>query len=401
MEPLSLMLVGCGMMGARHLRGYYELERVQPGSLKLLAVCDPIARLANGVADEAQELLGYRPAVYPSPQEALTAHPAIEAADIVTDNRSHDTIAIPLFEAGLHLLIEKPLGLTMARAQSIIRAAKQCDRVLAVAENNRRDPMNRLCRHIISSGMLGQPNLVLQTSVSPGRRIIASPWRHAMSNGGLALDVGIHLGYVLEMLLGPIDTIYALSRQVWPTRWGLGPDGSDLEYAVESDDVFTASLAFESGVQGTWVMHFGAIGGGVGQRTIFGTLGTLEAPADRSGRAPIVKLEGETLEGNQIIERLPEFRLNEVEALLWGERPANYSLPYPETDRKLIAAEVADFVAAIRTNRSPEVPGELGLRSVAVVYTLLEAAASRGPVKVADVLAGKVCAVQQQVKHAE
>jgi predicted dehydrogenase len=400
MEPLNLMLVGCGMMGARHLRGYGELERVRPGTLKLRAVCDPVAEIANAVAAEAEELLGYRPPVYPDPAAALSGEGRIEAADIVTGNRSHDPIAIPLLEAGVHCLVEKPLGLTVARGQSIIRAARESDRVLAVAENNRRDPMNRLCRHILDQGLIGAPNLVLMTSISTGRRIVATPWRHSTANGGLALDVGIHQGYMLEAFLGRIETIYATSRQVWPRRTGPGPDGQDTEYEVESDDVFVAELTFESGARGSWVMHFGATGMGAFQRTIFGDQGTLETPSDRGGATPRVRLEDETLEGDGLVERLPSFRLNEIEALLWGERPSGYKLPYPETDRKLIASEVSDLADAIREGREPEVPGELGLRSVAIIWALLESAASGCPVALDDVLSGEVCEAQAEAEAA-
>jgi len=400
MEPLNLMLVGCGMMGARHLRGYGELERMRPGTLKLRAVCDPVGAIANAVAVEAEELLGYRPPVYPRPGEALAGEPGIEAADIVTGNRSHDPIAIPLLEAGVHCLVEKPLGLTVARGQSIVRAAREADRVLAVAENNRRDPMNRLCRHILDQGLIGEPNLVLMTSIGTGRRIVATPWRHSTANGGLALDVGIHLGYMLEAFLGRIDTICATSRQVWPRRIGPGPDGQDTEYEVESDDVFVAEMTFESGARGSWVMHFGATGMGAFQRTIFGTAGTLETPSDRGGATPRVRLEGETLEGDGLVQRLPGFRLNEVEARLWGERPSGYKLPYPETDRKLIASEVSDFADAIREGREPEVPGELGLRSVAIIWALLESAASGCPVTLDEVLSGEVCEAQAEAEAA-
>jgi predicted dehydrogenase len=400
MEPLNLMLVGCGMMGARHLRGYGELERVRPGTVRVRAVCDPVAELAEVVASEAEELVGYRPPVYASPEEALAGEEGIEAADIVTGNRSHDPIAVPLLEAGVHCLVEKPLGLTVARAKRIIVAAREADRVLAVAENNRRDPMNRLVSHILDEGLIGEPNLVLMTSIGTGRRIVATPWRHATANGGLALDVGIHLGYILEAFLGPIDTVCATSRQVWPTRIGPGPDGKDTEYEVESDDVFVAELTFESGARGSWVMSFAATGMGAFQRTIFGAAGTLETPSDRGGATPRVRLEGETLEGDGLVERLPGYRLNDIEARLWGERPSSYKLPSPETDRKLIASEVSDFAGAIREGREPEVPGELGLRSVAIIWALLESVASGCPVTLDEVVAGDVCEAQAEAEAA-
>ena len=398
MEPLNLLLVGCGAMGARHVRGYAELERVRPGSLRLRAVCDPRPDAAAQVAAEAAELLGDRPAACRDPSQALKRHPEIEAADVVTPNRSHDGVAIPLLEAGLHLLMEKPLGLTVARGRAIVEAASRSGRTLAVAENNRRDPMNRLLQHVCDSGLIGRPHLVVQLQITSGRGVLGSPWRHRLAEGGLALDIGIHLGYVLEAVMGPIETVFATSQRIWPEREWPGEGGAPRSIPAESDDVFAATLTFASGAQGVWVMHFGSVGSGQWQRSVLGDRGTAEGPRDRSGQPVRVRLDGETLEGDALLSRLPGFHLNRPESGLFGERPGSYSYEYPETDRKLIAAEVADFIEAVRREREPEVPGELGLRSVAVVYALLESAAAGRPVRVQDVLSGAVHEFQDRVE---
>jgi len=319
---------------------------------------------------------------------------------VVTDNRSHHAVLVPLLEAGLDVLVEKPLAETVSVGRSIVEAANVSDRVFGVAENNRRDPMNRLLRHVIHSGLIGRPHFVLQTLASPGREIKASLWRHSMAYGGLALDIGIHQAYVLEVMLGPIESVYAVSQQVWAERATRGPDGGQQEVPVESDDVFAATLTFESGAQGTWVMHFGSTGGHW-QRIVFGDEGTAYGPGDRSGGAARVQVDGKSLAGEELLERVPDFELNEIESRLFGERPASYSFESPATDRKLIAAEVSDFVDAVRERREPEVTGEMGLRSVAIVYALLESAACGAPVTLEQVLAGEVCAVQQETEQAE
>jgi predicted dehydrogenase len=75
-------------------------------------------------------------------------------------------------------------------------------------------------------------------------------------------------------------------------------------------------------------------------------------------------------------------------------------LPGPETDRKLIAAEMDDFIVAIRAGRKPEADGEAGLRSVAIIYSILESALSGMPVKVEAILGGKLHAYQDKVEEA-
>ena len=400
MDPLDLMLVGCGLMGTRHLRGYGELEHARPGSLRLRAVCDPRVDAAEAVAKEAEALLGYRPTVCAGAEQALAAEPGIVAADVVTDNRSHQEVAIPLLAAGLNVQVEKPLAVTIARAQRIIDAAHEHSRVLAVAENNRRDPMNRLLQHVVQSGLVGEPSFVTQLSFSANLGVYGTPWRHDLAQGGLALDVGIHLGYILEYLLGEVDTLSAVSRQVYPTRSWTRPDGETETVSVESDDVFAATVAFKSGVQGLWAMHFGVAGAGPNNRTVFGHEGTATGSGDRSGGPVRVQRGREILEGEALVEALPDYRLNDIETRLFGERPTGYAYPGPETDRKLIAAETADFLDAVRDRRAPEVQGEVGLRSVALVYGVLESAAAGVPVELDEVVSGSVNAFQGRVEQA-
>src|SRR5918911_582485 len=87
-------------------------------------------------------------------------------------------LAQSCFAAGLHVLCEKPLALTMRGCNAIIAAAHAAGRVLSVAENYRRDPINRLARALIADGALGTPQLMLEISIGGGNRMLITPWRH-------------------------------------------------------------------------------------------------------------------------------------------------------------------------------------------------------------------------------
>ena len=401
MEPVDLNLVGCGIMGTRHLRGHAELERARPGSLRLRAVCDPRPEAAEARAAEAETLLGYRPRPCRSAAEALEREPGIVAADVVTDNRSHPGVVIPLLEAGLHVQVEKPLAVTVARGQAMVEAARRCGRTLAVAENYRRDPMARLLRHVIEAGAIGKPCFAMHVQIGGGQRVVVSPWRHAWSQGGLALDVGVHYADMLEYLLGPVETVYATGCRAQERREWVSPEGVPQTLPAECDDVYSALLTWESGVQGVWVMHFGSAGERQWQRTVHGGQGMVAGPGDRTG-APVRLQRGqETVEGEPLVAEFPDYRLGEMESRLFGERPASYSMEFAEIDRKLIAVETADFLDAVRESRPPEVTAETGLRAVAVVMALLESAHSGRPVRVEDVLGGRVRAFQEHLELLE
>ncbi len=398
LEPVNLILVGCGRMGQTRVCGYAELERVRPGSLRLRAVCDTRREAAEQAAADAEQQLGCRPSVFTNLAEAIQSEREIEAADIVTDNRAHDAAAVTLLDAGVNVLVEKPLAVTVARARRIVEMAHSRRRLLAVAENDRRDPMNRLLRHVVQSGFIGRPHFVLQAGASANLGVHGTPWRHRWAYGGLALDAGIHLGYLIETLMGPLESVYAVSQRVWPLRAWKKPDGGTELAQADAEDVFSATLTFINGAQGTWTMHFGSPGAPVWQRIVFGTSGTVEGPPDRSGRPVRVHRGKEVLEDDALVRALPDFRLNDIETRLFGERPGHYALDEQETDRKLIAAGVADFLDAIRERREPEVTGDLGLRSVAIVYAVVESAFGKRPVQISDIFAGDVRQFQDGVE---
>ncbi len=397
MERLPLLLVGCGMMGARHMRGHAELERTAPGYLDLVAVCDRDEALANAVADEAADLLGRRPQVFCDLAEAAAKSGAV-AADVVTPNRTHDDLCELLFSAGLHVLLEKPFAVTIARGRRILAAAERSGCVLGVAENNRRDPVNRLCRAAVQAGLIGEVVFADMTHYQRGGGVCGTPWRHQLSMGGLALDVWIHLAYMLEFLAGPIDQVWARAGMLEAERVWQRPGQEPVTVPCNSPDWLTAAVAFANGASGTWTTHFASSGFGQNQRVIFGTRGSMETPGDRSGQPVRIRRGNEVLEGAAVVEALPDWQLPEIETRLWGARPAGYQQEYPITDRKLLAAELADFIDAVRTGSAPEVSGEVGLRSVAIIYAMLESAAAGQAVSVAEVLDGRVSAYQQQVE---
>lgn len=398
-DPLRMLVVGCGMMGARHVRGLGRLDSVAPDSVHLAAVCDLRRELAEAVADEAQELLGHRPAVFTDLHTALTEAPDLDTADVVTDPRSHDEIAVTLLDAGLHVICEKPLALTVARGRRMIEAARRSGRVLATAENNRRDPMLRLARAALQGGIIGRPNFALDLSISRGDSIIGTAWRHRRAQGGVLLDVAVHRGYALERLMGPVHSVSAQAQRVQAARSGREYDGTQVDVEVDAEDCFTAALQFDSGAQGQWTAHFASAGETMGHRLIAAADGTMSVPGERSGKPARVVRGDEELPPEELVAAAPDWTLNEIEARLFGdERPSSYSLTGAETDGSLIAAEMHDFVEAVRTGRAPEADGMVGLRSVALVASVLESATAGRAVTVGEVLAGDLHAWQDTLE---
>ena len=144
---------GSSLDRSRRLRGHGTSPRerlsgsrgVESRSFQITAVCDPHREAAEETAEAFDDLLGTRPVVF-SDHEELIASGLVEALDVVTDPSVHHLVAVPALSAGLHVICEKPLGITVRACRAILDAAARSGAVLATAENYRRDGPNRLAR---------------------------------------------------------------------------------------------------------------------------------------------------------------------------------------------------------------------------------------------------------------
>jgi predicted dehydrogenase len=409
---IPLAIVGCGGMGHRHLYGLAELAGVEGAarSFDLVGACDPNGENAASLAAEAESRLGRRPVVARDLAELKRLAPGVAAVDICADPRHHHTLAGEAFAAGWHVMVEKPMGLTVRACRVIQEAASRAGRRLSVAENYRRDPINRLARALLDAGTIGAPRLAIHTSLGGSDRILISTWRHQKTASGVLLDVGVHYADMLEYLLGEVTEVVAETRLHEPVRVSAGTQGQPTSgfYArwplppsteCTAEDAAYALLTFAGGAVCQYTEDHAGHGAGLWQRTIHGARGSLNLPNDRSGRPLAVTLsDGTRYEGEEALGLVPDFRLDPLTAALFGsERLGRYGFPFEETDRKLIAVEYGDFARSIQSDAPPEVGGEIGTRAVALSYAILESGHAHRPVALADVLSGQVSAYQAEI----
>jgi len=394
---LRLAIAGCGVMGRRHVLGLGRLRAINHLPFELVAAIDPVPESAAALAEIAHEQLGARPATFASLGEALAAVP-LDAIDITTAPHLHPAVAREAFAHGLHALVEKPVALTVHGGQEMITSARQAGRVLAVAENYRRDPMNRLAKVLLAAGAIGTPYLIEQRLSGWGERVVITPWRHQRGSGGIGVDMGVHYADMLEYLLGPLHSLCGMGRVVDAER--RGADGS--LHPADAEDLILGAARFTDGTLASWTLNLAGRSETEFARTIHGTRGTLAIPQDRTG-APLrltVKDGGVPREipPEQHLDLVPDFRLDPVTAALFGgERLARYEIPWAETDANLLAIELADFAHAIMTGASPETDGMQGLRSLAIAYGFLEADALGRTVTVEELISGNAIPYQDAI----
>jgi predicted dehydrogenase len=411
LEKIPLCLIGCGGMGHRHILAYKELEESGIGNVELMAVCDLNPKNADLGRREIERLFGRTPLVFTDLDEAL-AHPDIAAVDIVTDPSFHHQVAIPALQAGKHVLVEKPLGITIRACQAMIKAADDNGMVLATAENLRRDPPNRLARSIIDQGLLGDPYLMIQTSLGGNDKMIITPWRHLKDKGAIGLDMAVHYTDIVQYYMGDFEQIYGVGLIIEPVRYKPENAQLKLESYVEryktypdsieatGEDSCFAMYTMKSGARVQFSYAGAGRGGGNWERSVHGRLGALYSPGDRNGNAVVLKLEGVELQGADILELLPDFEMSEITERLFGKNIVTYDLDFAPIDGKHMAIEMHDFADAVINGGKPEVDGYLGMTAVAAIYGAYESSIAGRAVSMEEILSGKVRAYQEDIDEA-
>ncbi len=415
MEKIRLAIVGCGGMGNRHLRGLAELQSKGLSRFRLVGACDPVTDNANLLADEAEHRLGYRPQVV---SELAALEPLdVEAVDITTTPRFHHSLVVEALSRSWHVMCEKPVGLTVRCCQAIREVHAGTGLVLSVAENYRRDPMNRLARAVLDAGIIGEPRLMLHNVLSGADRMMISVWRHMKDQSGVLLDVGVHFTDILEYYLGPAATVFGQIRLHEPVRrnpaagkdddmtsnpagiYGRWQKVMPATFEPTAEDAAYGTITFQNGAVAQFVEDHAAHGRDLFQRLLFGGRGTLTLPNDRSGQPVTVHLDGgTTLTGDAVLDLVPDFTLEEVTAALFGgERLGSYQLPFTAIDPKIIAIEYAELGRAIADGVPVEVDIEQGMRSVALVYALMESSTAGRAVTLEEVMNGTIDAYQRPI----
>ena len=407
MSRIPLCLVGCGAMGRRHLRGLAALADVGLLDFELAAVCDLDPDAAARAADDAGQLLGRRPAIHAS-LDTVLADDGVVALDIATEPSTHHRLAVPALLAGRHVLCEKPLSITVLGCRVMTDAAARGGAILAVEEQFRRGPANRIGRAVVASGMLGDIHLATTSLIGGDDRIILTAWRHLREKGAIGLDLAVHLADVLQYLLGSeFATVSGRGFIAEPVRVRgepqVAPDmyreslarGPESVVATGEDSV--TALYRMAGGEDAWLAY---IPSGPGptwfERRIHGRAGSLGLPSDRTGGDVAVHLGDRRLTSAELLHELPEFAFDEATARLFPG-PTYADWPFPRVDAAHLGVTFWDFGRAILDGRPPEVDGRAGTTAVAAILGAYEAGRLGRSVGLDELLDGSVAGEQRDI----
>ncbi|WP_320782784.1 Gfo/Idh/MocA family oxidoreductase [Streptomyces sp. CRN 30] len=257
-DALGVAVIGFGWMGRVHTQAYARVRHHYPRLAlrpELIAVADEVP----GRAEEAAARYGFAGAV--RDWREVAADPRVRAVSVTAPNFLHREIGVALAEAGKHLWIEKPVGLTAGDARAVAAAVARSGVQGAVGFNYRNAPAVEAARDLIAAGEVGTVTHVRVRLLSDyaAHPESALTWRYERERGGSGVlgDLASHGVDLARFLCGDIasvtaDTAVFVPERARPAAATAGharAAGGDLG-PVENEDYVGCLLRFASGARG-------------------------------------------------------------------------------------------------------------------------------------------------------
>lgn len=338
MEPYKFAVIGCGSIGTRHA----TLLAREPGAV-VAALCDiDAARMAAATKanPEARLFTDFL---------TLLRESDADIVDICTPHALHAPMAIAAARAGKHILVEKPMALTVRDAQQMIDTAQNHGVKLMVVKQNRYNVPIRLTRDALSQGWLGPVHMVL-CNVLWNRHdgyYNDSPWRGRRAQEGGALFTQV--SHFLDLLIWWFGDV-TKAQAIVDTRG----------HRIEVEDCGAAALQFSSGAVAsvTWTtcVHRQNYEGSI---TIIGERGTIKIGGQYLNTIEYWDVEGHPLPAD----------------VKFDDKPNEYGR-YQGTSSNH-AKVFADVVQHLRSGSSGIVDGDEAIKTVEAIASIYTASAGR------------------------
>ena len=341
---MKYALIGCGRIAVNHIKA------VVNNGLDLGAVCD----LVPEHIDILFEKTGYTgtPVRYTDYRKMLSEHPELELAAIATDSGVHAEIALACLDAGLNVIVEKPMAMSMADADRIIAKAEETKRLVSVCHQNRFNLAVQRMRRALEQGRFGRlSHGSVHVRWNRNRAYYEqAPWRGKWaSDGGALMNQCIHGIDLLRWMLGDeVEEVYGQTRQ-------------QFHDYLECEDVGLAVLKFKNGAIAT----------------VEGTVNVypknLEETLYLFGEKGTVKLGGTSCNNIDVWD-FAEADPEDEESRGLTEATSNV---YGNGHTSLYA----DMLSAISEGRQPYIDAEAGRRALEVVLAIYKSQLTGQPVR--------------------
>jgi len=221
-----------------HLPGWNTRE-----GIKIVAVHDPVPERRHEAIRLIKNVRVYEDL------ELMLDGEALDFVDIASPPAYHVSSARLALTAGAHVLVEKPLCLSLAEFEDLANLATATNRILMCVHNWKYAPAYALARQMIADGRIGaiQSLSLSRLRTEPaGAGRAGGAWRASSeSGGGILIDHGWHVFYLMEWLMGG-DPPSSVAAQVTDTTKSGAEDGAEIEVGFARDRIATAHLSWRA-----------------------------------------------------------------------------------------------------------------------------------------------------------
>lgn len=211
MNKLRVAVVGCGAIAQqKHIPAIRNCRRIA----ELVAVCDKNAELLNKVADANNVKAKYESI------DDLLAGQKIDIVDLCTPPQTHAAVALKSIESGCHVLMEKPMALTVEDCDSINNAAESKGKKVCVIHNDLYHPPVLAARRLVKDGTIGALVWMRIYLSTPRWDMIdlKDHWYHRLP-GGVIGETGPHVAYLSTAFIGRISEVDIYARNRLGLAW--------------------------------------------------------------------------------------------------------------------------------------------------------------------------------------
>lgn len=339
---------GFGIIGAGVIAPFHAMAIADLANARLVAVADDIPERAKDVASHFD--------VEASDVESLLARSDIDVVCVCVPSGAHAQVGVRAAEAGKHVVVEKPIEVTLEAADRLIGASRDHGVVLSVISQHRWDAGVRELKRLIDEGRLGR--LVLGDAYVKWYRTQqyyeSGAWRGTkkLDGGGAMMNQGIHYVDLLQWLMGPVERVFART-------------GTLAHERIEVEDVATAVLAFAGGAVGVIECTTDAYPGFGEKLEVTGTGGTCMV---ESGELKVRELREEHGETSPYGGK-PHGVAEGGASAGGAANPA--AISYTSHREQL-----RDVLAAIDTGRAPAIDGAEARKPLEIILAAYESARS-------------------------
>ncbi len=336
-RPLTIGLVGCGAISAQHLEAIAQIDDARLGGVM------------SASADRARAVGERWDVPWTTDLDELLARDEVDAVAILSPSGLHPSQALAALGHGKHVLVEKPIALSVPYADAVIDEGRRRGLTVATVSQRRFEPVMSALHAAVEAGAFGTVSLILTDGIyhRPQAYYDSAAWRGTTAlDGGVLMNQAIHMIDLVRWLGGPVRSVagHVATRT----------------HTMEAEDTASVSIEFGSGVLGAIVATTSATPEFPPQLRVYGDAGHARVvgeepvewdvpdwPAPSPGEAASV---GAPVKSG---------------AATWGTTAAGYVRQY------------TDFIESIRTGRQPVVSGIDGRNAVEIVTAAYESSSTR------------------------